>query len=206
MTLLIIGVLLFLCYKNIKVTNIYVTGNNLLKEQEVIDLLDINNNSLLKDIATKKLEEKLLENKLIMEAKIDKSLLGKIVINIKENRVLYKNNKQEFVLESGNKIDRLIDSIMVPTLINDCEIEEKLISKMILIDKSILIRISEIKYEPTELDKEKFLLYMTDGNYVYITLNKIDLINSYNEIYPSLEGKKGVLHLDSGNHFEIKKE
>ena len=48
---------------------------------------------------------------------------------------------------------------------------------------------------------------MEDQNmcdYVYITLSKINLINSYNEIYPTLEGKKGILYLDSGNHFEIK--
>ena len=46
---------------------------------------------------------------------------------------------------------------------------------------------------------------MSDSHYVYITLSKISLINSYNEIYPTLEGKKGILYLDSGNHFEIKK-
>ena len=49
------------------------------------------------------------------------------------------------------------------------------------------------------------MLYMVDGNYVYITLTKFDSINYYNEIYPTLEGKKGILYLDSGNHFvEVK--
>ena len=53
-------------------------------------------------------------------------------------------------------------------------------------------------------DKERFMFYMSDTNYVYVTLSRINLINSYNEIYPTLEGKKGILYLDSGNHFEIK--
>ena len=75
---------------------------------------------------------------------------------------------------------------------------------MLLIDKDILKHISEIEYKKTDLDKERFMFYMIDGNYVYITLSKINLINSYNEIYPTLEGKKGILYLDSGNHFEIK--
>ena len=75
---------------------------------------------------------------------------------------------------------------------------------MTLVNKSILSKISEIEYTPSTIDKEKFLFLMNDGNYVYITLSKIDLINTYNEIYPTLEGKKGILHLDSGNHFEIK--
>ena len=33
-----------------------------------------------------------------------------------------------------------------------------------------------------------------------------NLFNNYNEIYPTLENKKGILHLDSGNHFEIKEQ
>ena len=31
-----------------------------------------------------------------------------------------------------------------------------------------------------------------------------NLINKYNDIYPTLDNKKGILYLDSGNHFEIK--
>ena len=43
---------------------------------------------------------------------------------------------------------------------------------------------------------------MNDGNYVYITLSKIENLNKYEEIYNSLEGKKGIIYLDSGNYFE----
>ena len=44
---------------------------------------------------------------------------------------------------------------------------------------------------------------MNDGNYVYITLTKIEEINYYLEIIPKLEDKKGILYLDSGKYFEI---
>ena len=44
---------------------------------------------------------------------------------------------------------------------------------------------------------------MNDGNYVYITIYKTLAINEYNKILPNLEGKKGILYLDSGNYFEI---
>ena len=46
---------------------------------------------------------------------------------------------------------------------------------------------------------------MTNQIDVYVTLDKIEVINSYNEIVPTLEGKKGILYLDSGNHFQIMK-
>ena len=46
---------------------------------------------------------------------------------------------------------------------------------------------------------------MVDGNYVYLTLSKFKLINNYLEIMKDekFEGKKGILYLDSGNHFQI---
>ena len=65
-------------------------------------------------------------------------------------------------------------------------------------------RISEIQYIPNDGDEQRFLLTMNDGNYVYITLSKIDLLDSYLEIIKNVEGKKGILYLDSGEYFEIK--
>ena len=72
------------------------------------------------------------------------------------------------------------------------------------VDNEILLKISQIEYTPNELDKERFLLYMTDANYVYITLSKIEKINKYNSILQKLENKKGIIHLDSGDYIEIK--
>ena len=67
-----------------------------------------------------------------------------------------------------------------------------------------LSKISDIEYQPNEFDKDRFLLYMDDGNMVYLTLTKFKMINRYNEVLSQLEGHKGILYLDSGNHFKIK--
>ena len=45
---------------------------------------------------------------------------------------------------------------------------------------------------------------MNDGNLVYITLTKINKINKYNSIYSKMEGKKGIIYLDSGDYVEVK--
>ena len=71
---------------------------------------------------------------------------------------------------------------------------------------SILLKISEIEYVPNNVDSERFALKMNDGNLVYITLNKIEKINKYNSIYSSLDGKRGIIYLDSGDYVEIKEE
>ena len=76
------------------------------------------------------------------------------------------------------------------------------------LSRKIYIEIEEYNpiciYAPNEVDKERFLLYMIDSNYVYITLSKIDKINKYNSIVQELDNKKGIIYLDSGDYVEIK--
>ncbi len=193
-------------YRSLTITNIYVTGNNLLTENTLIKEAGIEDYPKIYQVSKKEIEKKLLLNPLINKVTVKISFLGKVIINIEENIPLYYDSSNKVVLSNGETMEDFY--AQVPHLINTPEeiYQDKLTKKMVLIDKNILLRISEIEYKPTDLDKERFLMYMQDGNYVYITLNKINLINTYNEIYPTLEGKKGILYLDSGNHFEIKKE
>ena len=45
---------------------------------------------------------------------------------------------------------------------------------------------------------------MDDDNTVYLTLTKFKMINYYNKVLTQLDGRKGILYLDSGNHFQIR--
>ncbi len=189
-------------YTTLRITNIYVLGNKILRESDIILETNLLEYPQIIKVSTSDIENKLMNNPLIKSVKVKKSILGKITITINENIPLFKYN-DECVLSNGKSVNNKFN---VPTLINevDSDVYNKFINSMIKVNDSILVKISEIKYEKTELDKEKFLFLMNDGNYVYITLNRIELINSYNEIYPTLDKHKGILHLDSGNHFEIK--
>ena len=199
------GVSLFFIYRTLKVTNIYVVGNNYLTESEILEKTNLLSYPYLYQVNETDIKEKLLKNELINFVDISKSLSGEVIIEIDENKILYQENNGKYVLSNKKTISLLDTPLGIPSLVNDCsDVGDKFIDKLLLVDKDILSHISEIEYKPTELDKERFMFYMTDGNYVYITLSKINLINSYNEIYPTLEGKKGILYLDSGNHFEIK--
>ena len=86
------------------------------------------------------------------------------------------------------------------------DIEAKFIKKFSKVDSNIISLISEIEYSKTEFDSERFLLYMSDENLVYITVSKTELLNKYIDIVKTIEGKKGILYLDSGNYFEIKEK
>ena len=141
-----------------------------------------------------------------MNVKVKKTFLGKITINIKEHNLLLKNEIDNTIyLDNGQKITNDINIIGLPTLTNevDKDILNNFLKKLNTINKDILSKISEITYSPNEYDKDLFLFLMNDGNYVYITTTRLDNINKYENVLLELEGKKGIIYLDSGNHFEI---
>lgn len=203
--IIILGSLIFY-FKNMKIKNIYVTGNNNLKDQEIIELAGINNYPNLFQTSSKKIEKKIKLNPLIDSVKVKKTFFGKITINIKEYNLLLKNEIDNTIyLDNGQKITNDINIIGLPTLTNDVDkdILNNFLKKLNTINKDILSKISEITYSPNEYDKDLFLFLMNDGNYVYITTTRLDNINKYENVLLELEGKKGIIYLDSGNHFEI---
>lgn len=203
--IIILGSLIFY-FKNMKIKNIYVIGNNTLKDQEIIELAGINNYPNLFQTSSKKIEKKIKLNPLIDSVKVKKTFFGKITINIKEYNLLLKNEIDNTIyLDNGQKITNDINIIGLPTLTNDVDkdILNNFLKKLNTINKDILSKISEITYSPNEYDKDLFLFLMNDGNYVYITTTRLDNINKYENVLLELEGKKGIIYLDSGNHFEI---
>ena len=85
--------------------------------------------------------------------------------------------------------------------IQDKKLYDKLVNKFKKVNDNTYQSISEIKYDPNDIDKERFLLSMNDGNYVYVTMSKFDNINDYLEISKTLGTKNGILYLDYGNYF-----
>ena len=109
-------------------------------------------------------------------------------------------------MTSNNKAYKIPNISGIPTLINYVpeEIEASFIKEFSKVDANVISQISEIEYSKTAFDERRFLLYMNDGNLVYITVSKTDILNKYVSIVKKLNNKKGILYLDSGNYFEIK--
>ena len=206
--LIIIIIVIGICWylKDLKIKNIYIKGNTTLKDYEIIELAGIQDYPNMFSISSRKIEQKLKMNKLISSVKVKKNLFGKIVIIIKEEKMLVKNELDNTsYLANLEKITDDNKVIGIPTLINDVpsDILNKFLEKLKKIDSSVLSKISEISYKPNEYDKDLFLFLMNDGNYVYITTTKLSNIDKYENVLIQLEGKKGIIYLDSGNHFEI---
>ncbi len=189
-----------------EVKNIYIYGNTNLTDQEIIELAKLQDYPNFYTTSFNKIENNIKKNPLIKEVKVKKRFFQQVHIYIEEYKILFKTD-EKYTLENGQEITLLKDNYNVPILINYVPNTKmkSFISKLKEVDDSVLIKISEIKYDPTELDEDRFLLYMNDDNYVYITLTKLNLINKYNDAIEQLEGKKGILYLDSGNYFKIMK-
>ena len=190
---------------NIKIKNIYVKGNNILSDYEIIELAGISNYPKLFSVSSKKIENKIKMNQLIKSVNVSKNIFGRIDINVEEYNILLKDEIDNGVYISNNKKITLENIAGIPSLINivDEKVLNEFLTKLNTIDRKILSKISEIEYTPSEFDNELFLFYMNDGNYVYINILRLSNINKYESVLEQLSGKKGILYLDSGNHFEI---
>ena len=196
----------FIYLFTLPIKNIYITGNNILSEQEIIELANIENYPRLFANSATSIENKIKISPFIEDVKVSKNLLGAIYIEVLEYNILLKDETDNQVyLSNAEKITLDFDYLGVPSLINYVEpdILKEFLKKLNTIEKEVLSKISEIEYTPNEYDKDLFLFYMNDGNYVYITTTRLSNINKYESVLEQLEGKKGILYLDSGNHFSI---
>ncbi len=211
LVLLILGVLFFAVYLffNGKTKNIVIKNTNYLSDDYIIDMVGVKDYPRFNLLNFPKMEKKLEKSPYIEKAKISRMIYHVLVINVVESEPLYVDGiTNEVVFSNKSRVleSEAISIFRIPRLINYVP-DDKVngfIKGMTIIKEDILGKISDIEYVPNDYDKDRFLLYMDDGNMVYLTLTKFKHINYYNDVLGQLEGKKGILYLDSGNHFQIK--
>lgn len=205
--LFVIAIISFFVYLYVTTNtqNIIIRGNNYISDEEVLQETDLKNYPSFILTMPSKIQKKLAKNEYIKSVKVRRKFYHTFEITIKEYDVLFKNDTlNKYVLDNKQEITSDLE-FRVPRLVNYTPDKKysSLIENMKSVDKSILGKISEISYQPNEFDKDRFLLLMDDGNSVYLTLTKFEMINYYNEVLGQLEGRRGILYLDSGNHFKI---
>ena len=190
---------------NLKIKNIIVLNNNYYNDETIIETAGLDNYPKYILLNKNKIRNNLLKLDLIEDVKVSKKSHRKVILDIIEKKILYYDRGKELYITSNGKY-KLSNILGIPTLINyvPSDIENKFVSKLKLIDENILKLISEIEYSKSEYDNERFLLTMNDGNQVYVTVSKLDVLNKYIDIIKKLDNKKGILYLDSGNYFEVK--
>ncbi len=186
------------------ITNIYISGNNVLSDWEIIKLASLSDYPNTLKHPSFIIKNRLEKNDMIIKANVSKESLTKIYINIEENRPLFYNSNINKMVMLDKKTLEIEGN--VPYLINYIPdtVYNKFIDAISLVNQDVLARISEIEYKSNDVDQERFYLTMNDGNYVYINIRNFEKINNYINMLKKINGKKGILYLDSGEYFEIK--
>lgn len=204
--ILLVTVILFVLafLTDVKINNIVIKGNLLYSDWEIIEKADLSDYPSSLKTLSNNIEKKLAEDVYIKEVNVRRPSLTKVVIEVKENLPLfYYLPAQKTILTDKTEVT---DNFPVPTVINYVpdNIYFKFLKSISEVNYDIVKRISEIKYDPNEVDEGRFFLTMNDGNQVYLTLNKFTKIDNYLEIIKEFDNKKGILYLDSGEYFEVK--
>ena len=187
----------------INIKNIYVIGNNYIKDKYIIEKAGLTNYPPFFLTTRSSIKKKLLNYDEILNVNVKKKIFS-VYLYVDENIPLFYNkNSNKIVLKNGKEIDdkynvAVLNNYVPDTIYND------FINNMGNVNQDILDRISEINYVPNDVDSKRFYLIMDDGNSVYVTLDDFLKINNYIEIIKTLDNNKGTIYLDSGNYFEIK--
>ena len=193
---------------HIPIKNIIIKNTNYLNDDYIIDLAGIKNYPSFILTSSKAMQNKLLKSSYIKKVTIKKECGFILEIDIDEAKPLFYNvTSNKYVLNNKKEVgeESINSNFRVPRLINYVPDNKynKFFKGMNSVSSAVLSQISDIEYLPNDYDKDRFLLYMDDGNMVYITLTKFKMINHYNEVLTQLDNHKGILYLDSGNHFKI---
>lgn len=191
---------------SIKTKNIVILNTNYYSDEIIIETAKLEKYPEFLKLKKEDIKNKLLKLDLIEDVKIKKRFGYVLELDIKEKKVLYvtrSTNKYKLStfedIENNNEYD-------VPMLINFVpeDIEKEFTEKLSKVENNILSLISEIEYSTTDYDDERFILYMNDGNQVYVTNNRVEVLNKYIDIMKKISSdKKGILYLDNGNYFKI---
>ena len=151
--LLIIYLIVMLLYTlfTMPIKNIYITGTKLLTDNEIIEVAEIKDYPAIFGTSTKKLEERIKSLELVEKVEVQKTLTGKLTIEITElSPLFYNRNTNKVVLNNGKEVNNNAEYLGIPTLINYVpqDILKDFIDAFGEIDPDIIKMINEIEYDP----------------------------------------------------------
>ena len=208
--LILMGIVLcVLLIIKMPIRNILIKNTDYLNDDYILELAEIKDYPSFVMTNSYKVKKKIMKSPYVYNCTVKKKLFNVFEITIEEEKAIFFNkNDNKYVFSSGNTIDSdsINEDFRVPRLNNYVPDKKykSFIEGMKKIKVDILGKMSDIEYVPNDFDKDRFIVYMDDGNMVYLTLTKFKQINYYNDVVSQLEGRHGILYLDSGNHFEIR--
>lgn len=189
---------------NVKIKNIYIINNKIVSDKQIISDACLEEYPSYLLTLKKNIKSCLLKNNNYIKDVTVKKRFFKVFVTVTEHKILSVYNNK-IILDDGSVVENIYDIKDYPIIINDIsDIMDDYVYYFNKVDDTTLTKISQIEYMPNDVDKERFLLYMNDGNSVYITLTKIEKLNKYMKIVNQMDNKNGIIYLDSGDYIELK--
>lgn len=184
---LIIIIVVYIISPISRINSIQITGNKIYPENKIEEIARIKPQDFSLLHPKFVIKNNLEKANLFSEVKVSKSLLGKVIIDVKENNILFYNkqdNKIIFYDNKGNKIrfdtkEEAYLKSQVAELVGDIDdkLTNKMINKLSELDDSVLEAISQIKYYPQKYDNEYFKFIMSGSKKVYIHTSLDDIVS-----------------------------
>lgn len=201
--ILLVFVLIFLKIFSLNISNIYISGNSYLSDQDIIEMAKLENYPSAIMTFSNVIKNNIISNSYVESVSVKKKNITEVYITVVENRPLfYDDINHRTVLKNGEYTSDLFN---IPILTSNISgsIYDDFLKKFALINLDVFNVISEVSYDPNDVDKELFLFTMNDGNYIYVNLDKFENVNRYFEMVVKFDNHKGILYLDSGEYFKI---
>lgn len=208
----LISIIVYLQSPLSHIHTIEVTGNKALSDKEVVEKSNVTTDTNIWMINESKIKHELNKNPIIDSVNVNKRLPWTVELEIKEfNRVGYIKQDGYFYPILGNgkvltKLKNKTNSGDAPLLLdfNDKSIVDKMTNELKQLPQNIRNMISEIHWKPKKDNKNKIILYMSDGYMVDGTLrNFAENMKVYPSVVAQLEPKsKGIIHIGVGVYFE----
>lgn len=166
-----------------KVTMINVHGNKVLTEAAVISESGVEvDKSSFYYLFKWPIKSRMLKSPYISDVVIEKGKGRQVDITVKERQVIFKTNVDEgervyfadgtYVLNDDAK--KIAATTLMPVESQMTFPYEKLAQKLGTVPSEITSQISEIVHAPSNIDQDRYILYMADGNRIFILMENIE--------------------------------
>lgn len=203
--LYIVGFSIYLLV-NQKIKHIEINGNNLVKDSEILRVSKLKDYPSMLRYSSRSIKKNIQSIELIDTVKVKKWFGSKVIIEIKENKVLfYYKDTDKIVLSNGNIIKNNYNLLGIPILISDLkgDVFNDLVKYYKVLNDNIIYEINSIEYFPLKdengniIGDKRFKIMMNDTNTIIVNTKTISVLNKYNDIYASLGGRVGTINIDS---------
>lgn len=193
-----------------RVKAISVEGNDVYSKDYIVSESGLTLDTIYYLFSPKYVAYKIGKNDLVKSVNVTREGENIVLITIKEKTVVasYQKDDLMYLLDDGSSISVTQSNLgymaKVPFIVgleNNEELLEKLAKNLGKINEEVLEMMSEIVWYPLSYDETQLQINMIDQNYVYVTVNDIDMINDYRKIASTLNDSGQCVYFESaGSH------